>query len=95
MRGLFDIHRRVVSRIRERRLQVGMTQEQLAQIIRVAFQQVHKYEYGLSRVSADRFYQIATALGVLVGYFFSTEDSLAPTEEDVTEHLEYETSDAG
>jgi DNA-binding XRE family transcriptional regulator len=47
------IHRRVSFRIRGRRLQVGMTQQQLAQIIGVAFQQGDKYENGLSRVSAD------------------------------------------
>jgi transcriptional regulator with XRE-family HTH domain len=64
------LHRRVASRIRGHRLQVGMTQQQLARIIGVAFQQVHKYEHGLSRVSADRLYQIATALDSPVGYFF-------------------------
>jgi DNA-binding XRE family transcriptional regulator len=79
------IHRRVASRIRGRRLQVGMTQQQLAQIIGVAFQQVHKYEHGLSRVSADRLYQIATALDSPVGYFFSAEDGLAPAEERALE----------
>jgi len=55
-----------------------MTQQQLARIIGVAFQQVHKYEHGLSRVSADRLYQIATALDSQVGYFFSAEDGLVP-----------------
>jgi transcriptional regulator with XRE-family HTH domain len=87
------IHRRVASRIRGRRLQVGMTQQQLAQIIGVAFQQVHKYEHGLSRVSADRLYQIATALDSPVGYFFSAEDGLAPAEERISEHSKYETND--
>jgi ribosome-binding protein aMBF1 (putative translation factor) len=87
------IHRRVASRIRGRRLQVGMTQQQLARIIRVAFQQVHKYEHGLSRVSADRLYQIATALDSPVGYFFSAEDGLAPTEERIAEHSKYGTND--
>ena len=87
------IHRRVASRIRGRRLQVGMTQQQLARIIGVAFQQVHKYEHGLSRVSADRLYQIATALDSPVGYFFSAEDGLAPTEERIAEHSKYGTND--
>jgi transcriptional regulator with XRE-family HTH domain len=86
------IHWRVASPIRGRRLQVGMTQQQL--IIGVAFQQVHKYEHGLSRVSADRLYQIATALDSPVGYFFSAEDGRAPAEEGVTEqHSNCETNE--
>ena len=48
------IDRRVARRIRERRLYVGMTQYQLARILGVAFQQAHKYERGISRVSAGR-----------------------------------------
>jgi transcriptional regulator with XRE-family HTH domain len=89
------IHWRVASRIRRRRLQVGMTQQQLARIIGVAFQQVHKFEHGLSGVSADRLYQIATALDSPVGYFFSADDDRAPAEEGVTEQQsKYETNDA-
>jgi transcriptional regulator with XRE-family HTH domain len=85
------IHRRAASRIR--RLQVGMTQQQLAQITGVAFQQVHKYEHGLSRVSADRLYQIATVLDSPVGDFLAAEDVLAPAEESIIEHSKYETDD--
>jgi transcriptional regulator with XRE-family HTH domain len=65
---------RVARRIRERRLRVGMTQQQLARIIGVAFQQTHKYERGISRVSAGRLYNIATALQAPIDYFFATED---------------------
>ena len=54
---------------------------------------MHKYEHGLSRVSADRLYQIATALDSQVGYFFSAEDGLAPAEERITEHLKYQTNE--
>jgi len=65
---------RVASRIRERRLCIGMTQQQLARIIGVAFQQTHKYERGISRVSAGRLYHIATALQAPIEYFFATDD---------------------
>jgi transcriptional regulator with XRE-family HTH domain len=74
------IHLHVASRIRQRRRQVGMTQQQLARLIGVAFQQIHKYEHGLSRVSADRLYQIATALDAPVSYCFSVEDGLLSAE---------------
>ena len=65
---------RVARRIRERRLRIGMTQQQLARIIGVAFQQTHKYERGISRVSAGRLYHIATALQAPIDYFFAKED---------------------
>jgi len=72
------IDQRVASRIRERRQRVGMTQQKLAQMIGVAFQQAHKYERGLSRVSAGRLFRIAEVLDAPIGYFFSTgEDAPA------------------
>jgi transcriptional regulator with XRE-family HTH domain len=67
------VDRQVAARIRERRLEVGMTQQQLAQLIGVAFQQAHKYEHGISRVTAGRLYFIATALRAPVSYFFTGE----------------------
>jgi transcriptional regulator with XRE-family HTH domain len=65
---------RVARRIRERRLCLGMTQQQLARCIGVAFQQAHKYERGLSRISAGRLYDIAAALQAPIEYFFSGEE---------------------
>lgn len=69
---------RVARRIRERRRGVGMTQNQLAQILGVAFQQTHKYERGLSRISAGRLYHIATALETPIEYFFTGDDPREP-----------------
>lgn len=66
---------RVARRIRERRLGVGMTQHELARIIGVAFQQTHKYERGISRVSAGRLFHIATALETPIEFFFAAEDA--------------------
>ncbi len=65
---------RVARRIRERRLRIGMTQQTLARIIGVAFQQAHKYEHGLSRVSAGRLFHIAAALEAPITYFFAAEE---------------------
>lgn len=71
---------RVARRIREQRLRIGMTQQKLAQIIGVAFQQAHKYEHGLSRVSAGRLFHIAAALGVPIIYFFLRDEEAAALE---------------
>lgn len=60
----------VGTRIRERRTMLGISQQQLAQTIGVTYQQAHKYERGLNRISAGRLYEIAVALGVAVNWFF-------------------------
>jgi transcriptional regulator with XRE-family HTH domain len=65
-----DIDRHVGARIRERRIMLGLTQQQLADLIGVTYQQAHKYERGLNRVSAARLFQIARVLSVPVSHFF-------------------------
>ena len=63
----------------------GLTQQQLAELIGVTYQQAHKYEVGLNRVAVGRLYQIAQALGVEPSYFFeglkpATSSPSAPTD---------------
>src|SRR6266704_2015357 len=65
-----DIDRHVGARIRERRIMLGLTQQQLADLIGVTYQQAHKYERGINRVSAGRLFEVAQGLSVPVGYFF-------------------------
>lgn len=60
----------VGERIRARRAQVGLTQEQLAAALGISYQQVQKYETGANRVSAGRLYVIAQKLGVEIAHFF-------------------------
>src|SRR4051812_19843851 len=57
-------------RIRERRIMLGLTQQQLAELIGVTYQQAHKYERGINRVSAGRLYEIARVLSVPIGFFY-------------------------
>jgi transcriptional regulator with XRE-family HTH domain len=61
----------VGKRIRVRRLLLGMNQAALARALGITFQQVHKYELGVNRVSPSRLSAIADALGVPVSFFFS------------------------
>lgn len=65
-----DIDRHVGARMRERRIMLGLTQLQMAELIDVTYQQAHKYEKGINRVACGRLYTIAEALGVDVNYFF-------------------------
>ena len=69
-----DVDHYVSLRIRQRRIMLGLTQQQMAELIGVTYQQAHKYETGINRISAGRLYQIAQALGVDIGYFFEEVD---------------------
>lgn len=62
--------RHVGNRIRERRVMLGLSQQQMAEMIGVTYQQAHKYERGINRISAGRLFEIAQVLSVPVGHFF-------------------------
>ena len=72
-----DVDRHVGARMRERRIMLGLTQSQLAELIGVTYQQAHKYERGINRVSAGRLYDISQTLNVPVGFFFEQFEDAA------------------
>ncbi len=49
---------------------LGFSQQQMADLIGVTYQQAHKYERGINRISAGRLYEISQVLGVPVSYFY-------------------------
>ena len=57
-------------RVRQRRLLLGLTQQQLAVAVGVRFQQIQKYECGANKISAARLWSLAMALQVQPDYFF-------------------------
>lgn len=65
-----DVDRYVGTRIRERRVMLGLSQQQMADMIGVTYQQAHKYERGINRISAGRLFEIARVLNVPITFFF-------------------------
>lgn len=65
-----SIDRHVGTRIRERRIMLGLSQQQMADMIGVTYQQAHKYERGINRISAGRLFEITRVLNVPITYFF-------------------------
>lgn len=63
-----DIH--VGSRVRMRRILLGKSQEAVASLLGVSFQQLQKYESGANRVSASRLFDMAHILLTPISYFF-------------------------
>jgi len=84
-----NFNRHLGSKLRMRRLSLGLTQTKVAQAINVTFQQIQKYEKGTNGISSLRIMQLSNFLKVPVLYFFEdfplyeggTSDSPASTED--------------
>jgi transcriptional regulator with XRE-family HTH domain len=70
------IDKHVGSRVRMRRMMLGMSQEKLGDALGLTFQQVQKYEKGTNRIGASRLQQISHILQVPVAFFFEGAPNL-------------------
>jgi transcriptional regulator with XRE-family HTH domain len=61
----------IAMRVRALRLQRGLSQTEIGEVLGVTFQQVQKYERGTNRMSAGRLYRVAEVLDVPVSFFYS------------------------
>lgn len=74
------IDKHVGSRVRMRRVLLGMSQEKLGEALNLTFQQVQKYEKGTNRIGASRLQQISKTLNVPPAYFFDGAPSFDDTD---------------
>ncbi len=66
-----DIDRHVARRLRQRRLEQGLTQQELARAVGLSYQQIQKYETAVNRIGAGRLFCIARVLEIRPSYFFA------------------------
>ena len=78
-----EIDRLVGSRVRQRRMQLGMSQELLAEHLGLTVPQVQKYEKGVNRIGASRLHKIAGLLGVPIGALFEVHTGAQPREPEM------------
>lgn len=71
------IDKYVGSRVRMRRIMLGMSQEKLGEALGLTFQQIQKYEKGTNRIGASRLQQISDIVQVPVSFFFEGGPSSA------------------
>lgn len=64
------IDKHVGSRVRVRRMMIGMSQERLGEALGITFQQIQKYEKGTNRIGAGRLQDISRALAVPPSFFY-------------------------
>ena len=63
-----DVH--VGTRVRLRRMLLGMSQEKLGEHLGLTFQQIQKYEKGINRIGASRLFDLSRVLAVPVQFFY-------------------------
>lgn len=68
----------VSQKMREFRLAAGLSQQQLADKLGVSYQQVHKFERGLNRLSVGQLTRIARTLQLPIHAFFEPVGQEAP-----------------
>jgi transcriptional regulator with XRE-family HTH domain len=78
------IDKHVGSRVRMRRMMLGMSQSTLADGLDLAFQQVQKYEKGTNRISASRLQHISQILQLPVTFFFEGTPGQSKAKDDAS-----------
>ncbi|MEM6899868.1 MAG: helix-turn-helix domain-containing protein [Pseudomonadota bacterium] len=85
-----SIDRVIGAQIRQRRIMMGFTQDQIADSLGISYQQVQKYETGSNRVSAGRLFEIASLLETDIGWFFpliSSNETAASSDNASPRHV--------
>ena len=78
------VDRHVGSRVRMRRIMLGMSQERLGEGLGLTFQQIQKYEKGTNRIGASRIQQISEILQVPVSFLFEGSPGLSAADHFAT-----------
>ena len=68
-------------RIKKRRIELGISQEKLADALGVTYQQVQRYENGTNRLNVENIQLIADILSLPVSHFFASDKTLMIVEE--------------
>ena len=63
-----DIH--VGKKLRQKRLEHGISQDELANSVNLTFQQIQKYEKGSNRISSSKLFDFSKFLKTDIKYFF-------------------------
>ena len=79
-----DLH--VGKKLKQKRLERGISQDDLAGSVNLTFQQVQKYEKGVNRVSASKLYDFAKFLETDITYFFNEIENYKKSDKN---HIDY------
>lgn len=72
-----DVDVLVGARIASRRMELGLSQSDLAHALGITFQQVQKYERGTNRVSSSKLWMTAEFLGLPINALFPDAEEVS------------------
>ncbi len=75
------------TKIKKRRIKLGITQEQLAETLDVTYQQVQRYENGSNRLNVENIQLIADILSLPVSHFFESDEKVMIVREEASPYL--------
>jgi transcriptional regulator with XRE-family HTH domain len=70
MRRVHEDDGRIGARLRQRRIELGLSLQKISKVLGLSYQQLQKYEHGANRIAAVTLWRLSTILGVQPGYFF-------------------------
>lgn len=79
------IDRRIGRKLRSLRRMRGMTQQELGRQLRISFQQVQKYEHGVSRMTVSRLCELSEIFGVSLTAWLAEDGAEAPLPQETAE----------
>ena len=82
-----NFNKHLGSKLKLRRLALGLTQTKVAKAINVTFQQIQKYEKGTNGVSSIRLLQLSNYLKVPINYFYEDYSSYILNNDNSKENL--------
>lgn len=70
MKRVTNVDAHVGKKLKLRRINLGLSQQELGKLLNITFQQIQKYEKGVNRVSSGKLYELSKVLDAPVTYFF-------------------------
>ncbi len=74
-------------KIKKRRIELGISQGKLAELLGVTYQQVQRYENGTNRLNVEKIQLIADILSLPVSYFFESDETIMIAREEAKPYL--------
>lgn len=77
------INKDIGQKLRNMRRYLGLTQMELAEKVGISFQQIQKYEKGITNISVERLRQVSEALGTAMNVFLEPEAEVSKIAEPI------------
>lgn len=90
MKRVTKIDEHVGKKLKLRRINFGLSQQELGKLLNITFQQIQKYEKGVNRVSSGKLYEFSKVLGVPVTYFFEGIDDKYSDSNETYKKINYD-----